>query len=97
MGAAVLRGVSEFSLAGGADFAASSGAATAVVPLGGEAGSATGDEPLPEVRALLIPPVPPRPRLSGCTDVSAIADRSTRPNVARSSAGRNFEPIQRKM
>src|ERR1035437_265548 len=49
-GAAAERGASdaaELSLAGGVVAAASSGAATAVAPLGGEAGLGAGEEPLP--------------------------------------------------
>src|ERR1035437_6370487 len=66
-------------------------------PLSGEAGPAVPAEPLPKLPALPIPPAAPRPKLSGCTEVSLAAERSTRPSVARSSAGRKREPSQRKM
>ncbi len=69
----------------------------AVPPLSGEAGPAAGNEPLPEVPALPAPAEPPNPRLSGCTDDSEVDDRSIKPRLARSSAGRKREPIQRKM
>ena len=58
-GVAPERGVAGPSLAGGVDFADSSGAATAVTPLGGEAGCAASEGPLPEVPALLAPEAPP--------------------------------------
>src|SRR5450759_774748 len=68
-------------------------------PLNGEACPAAPDEALPEVPAPPEPaaPEPPSPRVSGRTEDSAVADRSTRPSVARSSGGRKREPSQRKM
>src|SRR5664280_386783 len=86
------------SLAGVVDGAASVGAATAVGALGGEAGVATLGEPLPVVPAPPVAPAGlPNPRFRGWTEDSAVTDRSTRPRVARSSAGRKREPSQRKM
>src|SRR5664280_3361457 len=86
------------SLAGVVDGATSLGAATAVGALGAEAGPAAISEPLPELPA---PPVAPdglpNPRFRGWTEDSAVTDRSTRPSVARSCAGRKREPSQRKM
>src|ERR1035437_1062700 len=96
-GMAVARVSVELSLAGGGVGETASGAATAVAPLGGEAGLAAGELPLPELPALPAPAEPPRPKLSGCTEDSPADDRSTRPRVARSSGGRKREPSQRKM
>ena len=61
-------------------------------------GPAPTGEPLPKLPAPPVAPAGlPNPRFRGCTDVSAVTDRSTRPRVARSSAGRKREPSQRKM
>src|SRR5664279_408287 len=94
------------SLAGGVEGATSLGAATAVVEstpaaltlLGGEAGAAVPDGPLPKLPAPPVAPAGlPNPRFRGWTEDSAVTDRSTRPRVARSSAGRKRELSQRKM